>query len=161
LLLVLPSRVFGRVVPVLVILAIVMVILQPRLTQRLAARTNPDSEPWWLWLGVFLLSIYGGYFGAAQGVILISLMAIALSDSLVRLNGLKNYLLAAVNGVSAVVYGLGAPVDWRVAGIVAVSSVVGGQLGAHVGRRLPVPILRALIVIAGLGAVVKLIAQPV
>ena len=158
LLLALPASVFHRVVPVLVLLAVALVVVQPRLTAYLERYRDRGYSAWALRVGVFLTAIYGGYFGAAQGVILIGLLAVFLVDDLQRLNGLKNVLAAVVNGVAAVLFVLVAHVAWEPAVLLAVSSVAGGQLGAAVGRRLPPNVLRAAIVAGGLAAVVKLVA---
>ena len=89
-----------------------------------------------LFIGVYLTGIYGGYFGAAQGVILIALLAILVADEMQRLNGLKIVLAAAVNGIAAILFIAVTPVAWTPAILIAIGSIVGGQLGAHVGRRL-------------------------
>jgi uncharacterized membrane protein YfcA len=106
---------------------------------------------------VFLTGIYGGYFGAAQGVILLSLLGIFIAEDLQRLNATKNVLAAIANGVAAVVFVFAADVAWDAAALIAAGSIVGGQFGAHIGRRMPVPLLRAVIVVIGLVAAVKLI----
>ena len=111
-----------------------------------------------LTLGVYLTGIYGGYFGAAQGVILISLLGIFLSDGLQRLNGLKNVLAALINGAAAVLFILLAPVDYRVALLLAIGSVSGGQLGAYVGRRLPPLALRGVVIAVGTLVALKMLA---
>jgi uncharacterized membrane protein YfcA len=157
LLLALPENVFHRVVPVLVLFAVVLVIVQPRLSAYLSRHREHPYRAWALRAGVFLTAIYGGYFGAAQGVILIGLMGLFLEDDLQRINALKNVLAAVVNGVAAVLFVFAAHVAWLPAGLLAVSSIAGGQVGAVVGRRLPPDILRAVIVIGGLAAVVKLL----
>ncbi|MGH7903731.1 MAG: sulfite exporter TauE/SafE family protein [Candidatus Dormibacteraceae bacterium] len=161
LLLVLPQSVFHRVVPVLIILAIVLVIVQPQLSALMArrrARQERQGPGAALPAGVFGTAVYGGYFGAAQGVILISVLGLVLDDTLQRLNGLKNVLAAAVNGVAAVYFVFFAHVAWAPAVLIAVSSIAGGQLGALVGRRLAPGALRVVIVVAGTAAVVKLLA---
>jgi len=106
---------------------------------------------------VFATGVYGGYFGAAQGIILIALLTIFLQDDLQRLNATKNMLAMFVNGMASVVFILGTSVDWKVVGIIAGGSVIGGQVGATVGRRLAPQALRAIIVIVGLVAVVRLL----
>ena len=112
-----------------------------------------------LWIGVFLTGIYGGYFGAAQGVILLSLLGIFIADGLQRLNATKNVLAAIANGVAAIVFVFAADVAWEAAALIAAGSIAGGQFGAHVGRRMPEGLLRAVIVVIGLIAAVKLIAD--
>ncbi|HVB06198.1 MAG TPA: sulfite exporter TauE/SafE family protein [Acidimicrobiales bacterium] len=157
LLLVIPGT-FHDVVPWLVILAVCMVLIQPRVAKALAARgPRAESGGLALRLGVFLAGVYGGYFGAAQGVILIALLAINLDDHLQRLNGLKNVLAAVVNALAGVLFIIFAPVDYEVALIIAITSVLGGQVGASVGRRLPAPVLRGIIVVGGLTVAIKLL----
>jgi hypothetical protein len=156
-LLIRPSS-FHAIVPWLVLLAVCMVIVQPKVAKALAAR-GPRAATGGLALriGVFLAGVYGGYFGAAQGVILIALLAINLDDRLQRLNGLKNVLAAVVNGLAGVLFMILAPVNYEVSLIIAASSILGGQLGARVGRRLPAPVLRGIIVVGGLTVAIKLL----
>jgi uncharacterized membrane protein YfcA len=158
LLLALPESVFEDVVPALVLLGVVLVILQPRISARLAARGGHSREDGGVILQgcVFLTGVYGGYFGAGQGIILLALLGILIPDDLHRLNAVKNVLAMTVNGVAAVVFLAVADVAWEVVGLVAVGSVVGAQLGARYGRRLPPDGLRAVIVTVGLVAVARL-----
>ncbi len=162
LLLVLPGSVFRGVVPVLILVACALVAAQPRLAAVLVRRRSAaeDSAPVHggrgLFATVFLTGVYGGYFGAAQGVILIALLGIFLEDDLQRLNAAKNVLAALVNGIAAVlfiaaplIFNLDAHVAWGPAGCLAAGAIIGGQLGAKVGRRLPAPLLRAIIVVVG------------
>ena len=111
-----------------------------------------------LWVLVFLAGIYGGYFGAAQGVLLIGMLGIALNDSLQRINAAKNVLAGLVNGLAAVVFILATHVDWGVAGLIAAGSIIGGQVGARIGKRLPPWGLRVVIVCVGTAALIKLLA---
>jgi uncharacterized membrane protein YfcA len=159
LLLTLPSSVFDDVVPVLILLAVALVIVQPRLSRFVAERRSRVVEHggFELWIGIFLTGIYGGYFGAAQGVILLALLGIFIAENLQRLNAVKNVLALIANGVAAVLFVFFADVNWAVVVLIAVGSVVGAQVGAHVGRRLPARALRALIVVVGLVAAVKLL----
>jgi uncharacterized protein len=158
LLLLLPG-IFSDVVPVLIVIALVLVVLGPRLSRKVAARsTAGEREISPLLLAcVFGTGVYGGYFGAAQGIILISLLSIFVADHLQRLNAAKNVLAMLVNGVASIVFILATSVDWKVVGIIAVGSVLGGQIGASVGRRLDPRALRAVIVIVGLVALVRLL----
>jgi uncharacterized membrane protein YfcA len=160
LLLALPGATFERVVPFLVLLAVGLVIVQPRLAARVAARRANAAAPRHrepiLDVGVFLTAVYGGYFGAAQGVILIALLGIFVDDKLQRLNGLKNVLTALVNGVGAVLFAVFASVAWLPALLLAAGATIGGQVGAHFGRRLPPNLLRLIIVGAGVAVTVKL-----
>ena len=106
-------------------------------------------------VGVFLTGIYGGYFGAAQGVILIALLAIFIEDDLQRLNGTKNALALTANAVSGIIFIVVTHVDWSVAGLIAGGSIIGGQVGGRIGRRLPAPVLRWTVV--GVGLVVAVV----
>jgi uncharacterized membrane protein YfcA len=157
LLLALPSGVFKAAVPVLIALASVLMALQPRLRARLERRKDrPATGGWILLLGVFLTGIYGGYFGAAQGVILIALLAIFVDDDLQRLNGTKNFLALTVNAVAGVLFVATTHIAWSVAGLIAAGSIIGGQAGGRLGRRLSAAVLRGCIVVVGLGVAVGL-----
>jgi len=118
---------------------------------------SSSRSSWPLRLGVGFTGIYGGYFGAAQGVILLAMLGIAMPDDLQRNNAVKNVVAAVVNGVAAILFIVVADVDWHIALLVALGSVVGGQVGARVGRRLSPPTLRTVIVVVGLLAVVRLL----
>jgi uncharacterized membrane protein YfcA len=155
----LPASVFRLVVPVLILLACVLVVLQPVLSARVAARgkeRQPHGGPLLL-AGLFLAGAYGGYFGAAQGVLVIGLLGIGLTETLQRVNAAKNVLVTIVNGAAAVVFICFAHVDWLAAGLIAAGSSLGGLLGARVGQRLPPALLRVLIVVIGAVAAAKLI----
>ncbi|GGL36653.1 sulfite exporter TauE/SafE family protein [Planomonospora parontospora] len=159
LLLYLPASTFNVVVPILIGLACVLVMVQPRLSTWLSAwreHARPHGGPW-LWLGVFAAGVYGGYFGAAQGVLLIGLLGIFLDDGLQRVNAAKNVLSLLVNATAAVLFVLVAEVDWRAVALVAAGAAIGGFLGAKVGRKLPAPVLRVFIVCVGVAAIVKLV----
>jgi uncharacterized protein len=179
LLLTLPQSAFKAIVPALIGVAVVMVVVQPRLAKWVAERQRaraalvtvdgasadapaaPAVEEAIggpvLWVLVFLAGIYGGYFGAAQGVLLIGMLGIALNDSLQRINAAKNVLAGLVNGLAAVVFILATHIDWGVAGLIAAGSIIGGQVGARIGRRLPPWGLRVVIVCVGTAALVKLL----
>jgi uncharacterized protein len=159
LLLALPGSVFRHVVPVLILVACVLVAVQPRLSRRLADREHPPlygGVP--LFVGVYLTGVYGGYFGAAQGVILVSLLGIFLDDQLQRLNAAKNVLALLVNGTSAIVFICVTHIAWEAALLIAAGSIVGGQIGGVLGRRFPAPLLRVLIIVVGVTAAVVLLA---
>lgn len=159
LLLVLPEEAFRAIVPALIALACALVVLQPRLTGLLRDHEGERvraTKPL-LYAAVYGAGIYGGYFGAAQGVLLIAVMGLLLDDDLQRVNAAKNVLALLVNGVAAVTFILVTDVAWAAAGLVALGSVVGGQLGARVGRRVPDRVLRAVIVVVGAVAVVQIL----
>jgi uncharacterized membrane protein YfcA len=156
LLLALPQGVFHRIVPWLVLFAIALVIVQPWLSTFLARHRDHGGSAWALRGCLVLAGVYGGYFGAGLGVILIGLLSVFLQDDLQRLNGLRNVLSAVTNTFAAVVFIVIGHLAWPVVGLLAVSSIAGGQIGALVGRRLPANVLRGVIVAGGLAAVVKL-----
>ncbi|MEU6719434.1 sulfite exporter TauE/SafE family protein [Nonomuraea sp. NPDC046802] len=159
LLLFLDPGVFQVVVIVLIALACVLVVTQPRLNRWLAERRehrHPHGGAE-LWLGVLAAGVYGGYFGAAQGVLLIGLLGIFLDDHLQRVNAAKNVLAMIVNAVAAGLFILVAHVDWQAVLGVALGSVAGGFAGARLGRRIPAPVLRAVIVCVGVAAIVVLV----
>ena len=159
LLLWLPPGAFKAIVPVLIGLALVLVVAQPWLARRLAARQPARAHrvgPLLL-LGVFGAGVYGGYFGAAQGVLLLGLLGVLLSTDLVWVNGIKNLLAGLVNGVAALLFIALGMVAWQPALLIAAGSVVGGLVGGRWGRRLPPTALRALIVVIGLAAITQLL----
>jgi hypothetical protein len=159
LLLVLPASAFKSIVPVFIAAALVLVLAQPWLTRRLAGRhDHPLHARGVLQLILFTIGVYGGYFGAAQGILLLAVLGLSLSDSLQRINAIKNILAALTNAIAGVVFVLAAShVSWGVAGLLAAGSALGGQLGARVGRRLPPPVLRGAIVVVGVAAILKLV----
>lgn len=156
LLLVLPDEAFAAVVPALIGLGVLLVALQPVITRRVAgsdlARRGVSRDAWWLWPMVTVTGVYGGYFGAAQGVLLMAVLGLGTTDSIHRDNALKNVLAGLVNGVAAVLFVLVAHVEWTIAALIAVGSVVGAQLGVRVGRRLPAPVLRGFVIVVGVTA---------
>ena len=155
LLLALPDSAFEAVVPFLILLACALVAVQPRVQQWREHRESRFGLP----VTVYLTGIYGGYFGAAQGVILLALLGIFLTDHLQRLNALKNVLAAIINGVAAVMFMVVADVAWEAAALVAVGAVAGGQAGARLGRRLSAPVLRIAILVVGVGVSVVLLVD--
>jgi uncharacterized protein len=157
LLLSLPASAFDAIVPALIAVALVLVVIQPRLDRRLTERRRPEPHRGaTARLAVFASGTYGGYFGAGQGILLIGILGLAIDDTLQRLNGLKNVLAGLVNFTAGVIFIFAADVDWAVAGLIAAGSVVGGYVGALYGRRLEPNLLRALIVVVGLAAIVRL-----
>lgn len=162
LLLVLPSSAFRAIVPALILLGLVLVVLQPQISAWVNSRhegARGEFGPWWVWPSVFGTGVYGGYFGAAQGVILMGVLGSGIADGLQRLNALKNVLAGIVNGVAGIIFVLVAHVDWTVAVLIAAGSVIGGQLGATVGRRLSPVVLRIVIVAVGLAALTSFLLR--
>ena len=158
LLLQLPASAFETIVPVLVSLGIVLVLAQPWISKKVAHRRSGRAHGGpVVWGLVGLTGVYGGYFAAAQGVVLTAILGIGLDESLQRVNAAKNVLVSLVNVVAALAYISFAPVSWTHIGLLAVGSVLGGQLGALVGRRLPPWLLRGVIAVVGAIAVVILL----
>jgi uncharacterized membrane protein YfcA len=163
----LPPTAFETIVPVLVALALVLVVLQPRITRAVQRRRDRDGRTTTpgdrggplLFAGLLLASVYGGYFTAAQGIVYLSLMGILLDDTLQRLNAAKNVLAAVVNSVAALFFVFAAHFDWTAVALIAVGSTIGGQLGARIGRRLPPQVLRVLIVVIGSAAILQLLTR--
>jgi uncharacterized membrane protein YfcA len=166
LLVLLPQRAFDTVVPWLLVLAALLAALQPRISAaiavRRAARGPHDRDRAPVGPGVFLLvaltGVYGGYFGAAQGVMLLVVLGLALGGPINELNGVKNILGGTVNLVAALLFIAISEVDWAVAGLIAVGATIGGGLGGRYGRRLSSSVLRVLLVsIAMIAAAVRFI----
>jgi hypothetical protein len=159
LLLTLPASAFKDIVPVFIGVALVLVILQPRLTRALQSRRRAAHEAAGpaATAGTAVTGLYGGYFGAAQGILLLSFLGLTIDDELQRINALKVVLAGLNNLVAGVIFVFAAHVDWGVAALIAAGSVLGGVAGAHWGRRLPPAALRALIVVVGLIAIVRLV----
>lgn len=160
LLLVLPASAFKAIVPAFIALALVLVVLQPRLNARLERRATarPHEGGPVVPALVYGTGVYGGYFGAAQGILLLGILGVALPQDLHRTNALKNVLAGLVNGVAGLYFVVAAHIAWAPAALIAGGSVVGGQLGARYGRRLSPGALRGLIVVVGTTAIVRLLA---
>lgn len=176
LLLVLPASAFDAVVPVLILLACVLVIAGPRLKRwsetrqataqdagRLTARLGDEAEEERarfapgeraaLLGSTALTGVYGGYFGAAQGVILLSILSVLVRGGMQRANAYKNVLAATANGAAAVIFVFLTPVAWLAALVIAAGAILGGQIGGRLGRRLPPVVYRVIIVAIGLAAI--------
>ncbi|WP_227870365.1 sulfite exporter TauE/SafE family protein [Streptomyces otsuchiensis] len=167
LLLILPAEAFRTVVPVLVAAGLLMVVAGPYVQRRAARRAGAGEATAALstarltavTAGVFVLGVYGGYFGAAQGILIVGLMSILTSESMQSLTAVKNLLVTGVNLVAAVVFVLIArdSVDWEAVALIAVGATLGGLVGARFGRRLSPTLLRALILVVGTAAIVNLV----
>jgi len=167
----LPARAFEAIVPILIVLALGLVVAQPRIAATMARRRaeRQDSSGGVrsathvgpvLLTGTALAGVYGGYFGAAQGVLLVGLLGSLLQESLQRVNAAKNLLSVIVNAVASVTFLVVRPqaADPAVVALIAAGSILGGVLGARIGRWLPGPVLRAVIVVVGVVAIVRLLA---
>jgi uncharacterized protein len=156
-LLVLPEAAFEAIVPAFIAVALVLILAQPRLSRALAGRRRREHGGAASGAGVYLAGVYGGYFGAAQGILLLSILGLTLDEDLQRVNALKNVLATIVNGVAGLIFMFAADVAWEAVALIAAGAVVGGQIGARYGRRLPPAALRALIVVVGVTAIVRLV----
>ncbi|MDS1270037.1 sulfite exporter TauE/SafE family protein [Lipingzhangella sp. LS1_29] len=160
LLLVLPATVFMAVVPALIVGACLLIVFQPRLQGWVRSRRPSSSNGGRLLpLGIYGAGTYGGYFAAAQGIVLLGLLGTALDEDLQRVNALKNALTFVVNATAAVFYIVLASPVWSVVALIALGSIAGGYLGARFGRRLRPEVLRLLVVVIGLTAAGQLIVD--
>ena len=152
LLLLTPSAAFEKLVPFLIAGASAAILVQrpPRELAAAGAR-HPQRDSRWLVVGAFGVSVYGGYFGAAAGVLLLALVLLGTGEGLPRSNAVKNVVLGVANSVAALGYAFFADVDWLAALPLAIGFLVGGSLGPGVVRRVPQTALRRLIALAGLG----------
>lgn len=176
LLLTLPSAAFDAVVPVLIGLGVVLVAVQPWVSTRLKNRaagkalaaadgdedavvhvTKPPHGSVVVWGLVLLTGVYGGYFGAAQGVLLLAVMGIGIGDDMQRLNAVKNVLAMLVNLVAGLIFVAVADVRWDVVGLIALGATLGGLVGAWIGRKLPPIVFRAFVVVVGVVAIIALL----
>lgn len=160
LLLVLPSSVFDAVVPALVLLASAVFALQPLLRRWTAPTPGAPDRLTTLLPSVFLAAVYGGYFGGALGVILITTLSLFAHDRLVRLNALKGLLSLVVATVTVVYFSIGAPVHWPAVAVLAPTTLIGGYIGARVARRSPEAVLRVAVVLLGVAVGVYLLLNP-
>ncbi|MGD7787182.1 sulfite exporter TauE/SafE family protein [Propionibacteriaceae bacterium Y1700] len=165
LLLRLPPGVFQIAVPILIAIGCVLVLLSPKVSKAAAARRERPGaaadEPMKpavaiaVWFAVLGAGIYGGYFGAAQGVIMMGVMGMAMTETLARLNVVKNLLVTLVNGIAAAIFIVIGPINWQVAITIAIGSVLGAALGARIGRKLPPTLYRVIIVTIGAIAIIN------
>jgi uncharacterized membrane protein YfcA len=159
LLLSLPASAFKAIVPAFIALALALILSQRQLTawmdrRRAAPRHEPGSIAY---AAVAAAGVYGGYFGAAQGIMLLAILGLALDEQLQRINALKVVLAGLVNLISGLIFVFAAHVAWGPAGLIAGGSIIGGVLGAWQGRRLPPAALRLVIVGVGIAAIVHLV----
>jgi hypothetical protein len=158
LLLTTPSRAFALLAPYLLLAACTLFVLQPVIAAHLARRGSA-ARPRRAVLhgGCFLSSVYGAYFGAGLGVMLLAVLALALPEPLVRISGLRSVISLVVNTVAVAIFVVGAHVGWAAAGAMALGALVGGYVGAGVARRVPTGVLRAVVVTAGLATALDLL----
>ncbi len=159
LLLVLPASAFKAIVPFFIGIALLLILLQKQINRALGDRRRGVGEgiPFAALAGAFGCGIYGGYFGAAQGILMMSVLGLSMDDTLQRLNAVKVITTGLTNLIAGAIFVIAAHVAWDVAGLIACGSMIGGVLGARYGRRLSPNALRALIVIVGIIAIIRLI----
>jgi hypothetical protein len=158
-LLVLPASAFKAIVPFFIGVALVLILLQKQINKALGNRRRGAGQGVGTGAiaGAFCTGIYGGYFGAAQGILMMSVLGLSADDTMQRLNAVKVITTGLTNLVAGVVFVIAAHVAWNVAGLIACGSIIGGVLGARYGRRLSPRALRALIVVVGIVAIVRLL----
>lgn len=156
LLLALPSEAFDVIVPVFIVVSVVLVLLKPHLAGLTQAASGRHGSRYITRAGVYGCGIYGGYFGAAQGVLLLAVLGLTMPGNLQRTNAMKNVLAAAVNVVAGLIFVLVAPVAWMPAVLLAAGSMAGGQVGALTARSLSERVLRAFVVAVGIAAFFQL-----
>jgi uncharacterized membrane protein YfcA len=165
LLLALPESAFEVIVPILIAISLVLILCQPRISAWVKARREAEEEgrapaphggPGVLG-GIFGTGIYGGYFGAGQGILLLAILAIGVPGELKDLNAVRAVLAGIANLVAGIVFLFIADIAWLPVLLIAISSTVGGLVGAGIGRKLPDPALRAVIVVVGLAAIAQLV----
>jgi uncharacterized protein len=159
----LSAEAFRVIVPFLVLIGVALVLMQPMIMRSLRSR-RPEGEPTLvgpvtvpLWLAVFGAGVYGGYFGAAQGVILIGIMGILLDEPLVRINAFKNVLSTVVGFAAGLVFLTKSDVPWTAVGLLTLGSISGGLIGARVGRKISPPVLRSVVAMIGVIAATRLL----
>ncbi len=157
LLLTTPSEAFDTVVPILVFLASILLAFQPLITKRLkkAEDGGATRDPAWMYLALFLATVYGGYFGGALGVILVAVLGVGL-HKLKLANAMKSVISMVTATVTVVIFGIFGPVEWLYVAVCAPASLVGGFLGAKVATRIPTTPLRVLIVVFGVAVAIYL-----
>lgn len=144
---------FEAIVPLLIAVSCLLLLLQPRLTPRLSHAGNERSP--YLFAGIFFSGAYGAYFGSAVSILIFALLALFVADTLQHLNAMKIVLAGSANLLAALAYAFLAPVEWRFALTIMVSSFFGGRAGAHYARRIPADPLR--VGIAAIGLVVAVV----
>ena len=161
LLLTTPGEVFRAIVPYLILLACALLVAQPWLAgvvQRRSGSRKGEHSPTLL-LSVLLSSVYGAYFGAGLGVLLLGVLGVFLAEQLRRINALKNVLSLVINAVALVAFGVFGPVAWEAVLVIAAASLGGGFLGARVARRIPSQLLRTAVVLYGVAVSVVLLVD--
>lgn len=163
LVIVLPEHYFARLVPWLILTATVLFLLQPAIA-RWTGIGQPHAKPsragrTGLQVFQFFVAIYGGYFGAGIGILMLSALSLMGLPDVHRMNAVKTVLAAVINALAAAVFAAGGVVQWRFAAIMAAAAAAGGFTGAHFGRRIPRTVVRWIVIAIGLGLAVKYFAS--
>lgn len=155
----LPASAFRSIVPAFIALGVVLVVVQPVVSRLLARRRREGgSRGWAAAASLYLVGIYGGYFGAGQGLLIIAVLGLAIADSLHRLTALRNVLAGSTNTVAAIAFVVATHIAWGAVALIAAGSIVGGWAGVHLGRRLHPSAYRVVIAAVGIVALVRLTA---
>jgi uncharacterized membrane protein YfcA len=156
-----PADVFEAIVPFLILGSCALLAAQPWLSSKISppAEGAAAHRSLGLHAGVFLAAVYGGYFGAGLGILLLAVLGLTLSDTLQRLNALKGLLSLVVGVAAAVYFAFAGPIEWGAGAIMAVASLAGGQVGVAIARRLDANVLRAVIVVFGVAVAVVLLVD--
>jgi uncharacterized protein len=156
LLLVSSEQLFDAIVPFLVLFSAALLAVQPLLSRPARTRGGEGEHTLRLHAMDFLAAVYGGYFGAGLGIMLLAVLGLSIDDDLQRLNALKGLLSLVIGVVAATYFALFGPVEWDAAGVMALTSLGGGQAGVVLARRLDDRVLRWVVVAFGLGVGVAL-----
>lgn len=158
-------RIFAQLVPWLILTASLLFIVQGpiarwlrRYTPSVPAAHDPNANmtvpPWRTLLGVmafqFLVAVYGGYFGAGIGILMLTALSFMGMSNIHRVNAVKTFLATAINAMSVLVFVIEDKIHWHYAGLMACAAILGGYTGARVSRRLPAPVVRSIIILIGL-----------
>jgi len=151
------AQAFADIAPWLVLAAAALFAVQPLLTRALGTVSHDHPTRWvGAVAGTFAASVYGGYFGAGMGVVLLAVLGLALPDTLARTSGMRTVLSVLANGVAAIVFMLRFSLTWSVVALLAAGSLVGGWVGARVARSLPAAWLRLIVVVIGVATAIGL-----
>jgi uncharacterized membrane protein YfcA len=144
-----PPTLFERLIPWLLLFAVAVFAASPILTRGVADHDGARVHAPWQLVLQFLVAIYGGYFGAGIGYLMLAILAFSGLPNMNAMNGIKNLLAACINGIALVPFIIARIVDWRFAVLMAIAAVAGGYLGSRLFRRLPSSYTRAGIIVLG------------
>ena len=152
-----PPGVFEAIVPFLILLSCGLLVAQPAASRAVERARPPGTAGRWCTRACFLSAVYGGYFGAGLGIMLLAALGAFLPDDMQRLNALKGLLSLVISAAAVVYFAFFAPVVWAAAAVMAVTSLAGGQLGVRLARRLSAAALRWVVVAFGTGVAIVLL----